>query len=116
MTTGDPDLDRMLEGDGAAPPVGHSVFQSVDQQVVLERLNSFESEEATDGYFDQDFLAGQAASTSSLDLGIRTLLTGGGAEEDAVQVSTPAWVHPGVPADPEAARAFVLGGPSALAG
>jgi hypothetical protein len=92
-----------------------SVFQSVDQQAVLERLDSMGAEEESDGFFDRDFLEAEAASTNSLEVGITTLLNDGVREASVPEQATAAPVsYPGIPDDPELLRAFILGGPHAL--
>lgn len=115
MSADDRGLDVFLNDETSTGPVHESVFRAVDQRNMLERLDAMEDEELSDGYFDSEFTSAQRASTSSLALGIRTLIGHGEGTGERVSAGDGVTTSvPGVPDSARAHRAFVLEGPANL--
>lgn len=115
-----PEDDPRLQffGDGAERKAtgGHSVFRSVDQDSVLDRLAEGSDGEES-GFFEGTIPQGASSTTRSVEVGIRTVV-GGAAPAAEAEEPTPAprTTSPVLAEDAEARWRFILEGPASLSG
>lgn len=116
-----PEEDPRLQffGDGAERKAtsGHSVFRSVDQDSVLNRLGEGSDGEDSD-FFEGVIPQGAPTTTRSVDVGIRTVVGGAepAAKEEEEPMPAPRTTSPALAEDAEARWRFILEGPASLSG